>query len=394
MDLIRSGLRSHTLDSVLFPPDPIRDAPRIISNLETIIPPTQGRHVFGPMALIGWGVPTLLEAEIGLILEVPSPVRLILLGQISAALPTKQTPIVALHLDLLGILDFDQKLLSLDGSLYDSHLAGFPVSGDMAMRLAWGDQPNFALAIGGLNPNFQPPPNFPTLQRITVAIGDGDNPRITAQAYMAVTSNTVQWGAKVELYAEAAGFNVYGWAGYDVLISFSPFSFEADLDAGVALRHGTSTIAGIHLTGKLTGPTPWHASGEATLSLLFFDISVGFDVTFGDSQQIQAPNLDPWLDLQKALGDARNWSAILPPAAARVVSTQPAGASGPILIDPEGAASVKQNVAPLNRKITKFGQGAPQAHDEFDLGNAVLGTTTGFVPTPSAISSRPLNSKR
>jgi hypothetical protein len=378
VDLIRTGLRSHTLDNILFPPDPIRNAPQIISNLETIIPPTAGRHVFGPMALIGWGVPTLIEAEIGLLIELPSPVRLILLAQISAALPTKEAAIVSIHLDLLGVLDFGQKLFSLDGSLYDSQIAGYPLSGDMALRLNWGSQPNFALAIGGFNSHFQPPPNFPALRRITIALGDGDNPRLTAQAYMAITSNTVQFGVKAELYAEAAGFNIDGWIAFDVLIIFSPFSFQAALDAGVALRHGSSDIASIHLSGTLTGPSPWHVAGQASLSLLFFDISVGFDATFGDSQQISAPALDPWPQLQQALADARNWSAVLPPAAVRVVSTQSPGpgATG-TLVDPVGAVSVKQTVTPLNRKITKFGEGPPQTHDQFDLTNVVAGASNG-----------------
>ena len=39
--------------------------------------------------------------------------------------------------------------------------------GDMALRLSWGDNPSFALSVGGLNPHFQPPPGFPTLKRLT-----------------------------------------------------------------------------------------------------------------------------------------------------------------------------------------------------------------------------------
>ena len=31
------------------------------------------------------------------------------------------------------------------------------------------------------------------------------------------------------------------------------------------------------LDGHLSGPRPWHISGEASLSLLFFDITVHFD---------------------------------------------------------------------------------------------------------------------
>ena len=78
------------------------------------------------------------------------------------------------------------------------------------------------------------------------------------------------------------GFNVYGFLGYDVLFQFDPFRFIANLYGGIALREGTSVIAGITLTGQLTGPSPWDAQGEASLSFLFFDIAVSFHVTWGD----------------------------------------------------------------------------------------------------------------
>ncbi len=45
------------------------------------------------------------------------------------------------------------------------------------------------------------------------------------QTYFAVTSNTVQSGSRVELYAAACGFNIYGFLGYDLLVQFNPFHF-------------------------------------------------------------------------------------------------------------------------------------------------------------------------
>ena len=60
-----------------------------------------------------------------------------------------------------SIIDFGRKLLSLDASLRDSRVAAFTLYGDMAMRLAWGDEPQFALAVGGLNPHFKAPRGFP-----------------------------------------------------------------------------------------------------------------------------------------------------------------------------------------------------------------------------------------
>ena len=38
------------------------------------------------MAKIGWGTPTLLTADLGLLIEVPQPMRLLILG-VAKALP-------------------------------------------------------------------------------------------------------------------------------------------------------------------------------------------------------------------------------------------------------------------------------------------------------------------
>jgi len=44
-----------TIDSILFPEDPIANASRIIKDLKKAFPPTEGRYVFGPMLTITWG---------------------------------------------------------------------------------------------------------------------------------------------------------------------------------------------------------------------------------------------------------------------------------------------------------------------------------------------------
>jgi Family of unknown function (DUF6603) len=381
VDALQAGLRTGTADRILFPEDPIRDASRLVSDLRTVFPPAQGRFVFGPLALIGWGTPTLVEAEIGVVLELPEPIRLVLVGQISTALPTKKAAIVELHLDIAGAIEFAKLQMAIDSSLHDSRVAGFPVTGDMAMRMSWGANPNFALAVGGLNPHFQPPPGFPALRRVTIPLGRRDSPRLSLQGYLALTSNTVQVGALAEVYAEALGFNIYGWIGFDALFVLSPFSFEADLTGGVALRRGASVIAGVTLEATLTGPAPWHAVGKASLSLLFFDVTVPFDATFGEERRVELPSADPRPLLVAAIKDARNWSATLPRDLARVVVF--AGRRKEGLIEPAGGLTLRETVVPLNRTLTRFGASAPAGPDRYDLdddGVSVGGETVDFAP--------------
>jgi Family of unknown function (DUF6603) len=375
VDALQAGIRAGTATRFLFPEDPVRDAVQLISDLSTVFPPAQGRFIFGPMALIGWGSPTLIKATIGVILEVPEPIRLVILGQISTTLPSEDAPIVELHLDILGVIDFGQKRMSIDASLHDSHVAAFDFSGDMAMRLSWGPDPNFALAVGGFNPHFQPPAGFPSLKRVTIALGAGDNPRLSLKAYLAVTSNTRQIGALAEIYAEAGGFNVYGWLGFDALIIMSPLSFIVDIDGGIALRRGTSVLAGVTLHATLSGPSPWHAKGKACLSCFFFDICVPFDKTFGEDNQVELPPTNPQPLLVAAVADPRNWSGSLPFGVTQVVSIA-AGSTADSFLNPAGALTLRQTVLPLNRTLTKFGATAPAGPNRYDLNTVVLGTDT------------------
>ena len=373
VEALQTGIRSQRLDAILFPEEPIEDAAQLISDLRSYFPPAEDRYVFGPMALIGWGTPTLLEAKLGILLEVPDPVRLVLLGQISAHFPTKDAAVVELHIDVLGVIDFGEQRLAIDARLHDSRVALFTISGDMALRLAWGDAPVFVFSLGGFNPRFTPPPEFPALERLTIALGLDENPRISLQAYLALTSNSLQLGAKAELLARAGDFSLYGWITFDALVIFSPFYFIVDFSAGVALRWDGDTIAGIHVTATLEGPTPWHAWGEACLSILFFDICVDFDARFGEERRTELPPSDPWPALQAAISDPRNWSAALPAAAFRVVTVAPPEITPPVLVDPVGSLTLRETVVPLNRVLTKFGETTPAAPARYDVRGVTVG---------------------
>jgi capsular exopolysaccharide synthesis family protein len=65
--VLRAGLKNHTLDSVMFPRDPIRNAPQIISNINRVFPPSRGSHLFGPMLQIAWGTPPLITANLAVV---------------------------------------------------------------------------------------------------------------------------------------------------------------------------------------------------------------------------------------------------------------------------------------------------------------------------------------
>ncbi len=367
IDALQAGLRAHTLDDILFPPDPVANATKIISEIETFFPPQEGRYLFGPMLSIGWGTPTLLDLEVGVILEVPDPIRLAILGEIKASIPSPDFPLISLKIQVLGTIDFGLQKLAIDGTMYDSYLLAFQLGGDMALRLNWGASPDFLFSLGGFNPHFTPPPDVPALKRLSISLGAGDNPRLAANSYLAVTSNSLQFGANVDAYAAAGGFAVHGYIGFDALFIFSPFSFEFDFSAGFDISYDGATLAGITLNASLAGPTPWHLHGDASLTFLFFSVSASIDLTWGDSNQATLPPATVLPALTGALGDPRNWSVGLPAGAPAISLRAIAADPTVIVVQPTGVLEVREIVVPLDLPITKFVNATPTDGTEFGI---------------------------
>ena len=165
-EAMRAGLRNKTLGTLLFPRDPIRNAPEIIRNLITTFPAEDGAYLFGLLMKITWFQPTLVHLDIAIMVEVGKRMRVIVLGMISALLPTRENDLVRLHMDALGLLNLGQLSVAIDAVLVDSRLAKkFVLTGEMALRASMAPgRRNFVMAVGGFNPRFAPPRELPDAQ--------------------------------------------------------------------------------------------------------------------------------------------------------------------------------------------------------------------------------------
>ncbi len=376
IEALRAGVKDNSIKSVLFPEDVIANITRIISDLKQIFPPYEGHFIVGPMAKIGWGTPTLISLELGLIIELPDP-KIAILGVLKSALPDESLSILKLQVNFLGVIDFEAGEISFDASLFDSRLLIYTLTGDMALRIKWGGSPLFVLSVGGFHPDFKEiPTGLTNMRRLCISLYSGDNPRISVETYFAVTSSTVQFGAKAELYAAACGFNIYGYVGYDVLFRFSPFYFVAQICAGIALRRGTSELMGVHIRMQLSGPTPWNANGEATFSIFIFDFSISFNITWGDENTEGAPQLaDVYAAFKDAITDNRNWKAEIPEGnTLNVTLNKIEMTDGEIVVHPFGILSVSQKVVPLDLEINKFGNQKPKDQTKFNIPEIRSGT--------------------
>jgi hypothetical protein len=374
VDALRAAIKAGQL-SFLFPRNAITNAAQILGQLNTLFPTASGRFLFGPMAQLGWGTPTILVASVAVILELPAPVQIVLLADIEVKLPTPDAPLVHLNLDALGVLDLTQSDLSLDASLFDSKLITFAISGDMALRANWSSQREFLLAIGGFHPQFTPPPDFPALKRVTIDMPSGVVSKLRLAAYLAVTSNSVQFGATLDVFIGVSGCGLTGHLGFDALLQLDPFHFSADISGSVAITADGDDLASVALDATLTGPAPWNIAGSFKIHLLFFDVGVSFSQSWGLSAPAEQPaSVDVGALLGTALADPRNWNSQLPAGLASLVSVRQVQDATAIFAHPLALLEVHENVVPLDLAITRFGEAVPSGATTFSITAFDVGT--------------------
>lgn len=372
LQALRDGVRTNALDNILFPSDPIANATQIISDLETVFPQDQGRYVFGLMGKLGWGTPTLVSLELGLMLEVPNPVRLAILGVIKMVIPTEDAAILKLQVNFVGTIDFEAKYITFDASLFDSKLLIFTLEGDMALRIKWGDESNFLFTVGGFHPDYTPPPlNLPTMRRLSISLLSG-NPRLVISTYFAVTSNTLQFGAGVEFKFDVSVAKVEGYMYFDALFQFNPFYFKISLNAGLAVYIFGAEVMSIQLQGILEGPTPWHITGNVKIKILFvINVNVSVETTWGETKNTALPDIIVLPLIKEAITNKANWLT-----AAETNSTGGdnlvtiktiTNTADDIIAHPNQSLAFSQKVLPLDVEMARFGTQKPSDYNHFHL---------------------------
>lgn len=376
VDVLQAGVKDGSLNSILFPEDIVANASRIVSDIQKVFPVYEGQFVFGPMAEIGWGSPTLITIQLGLIIEVPDPVRIAILGVLKTLLPDKDFKLLSLQVNFLGVIDFEKGSISFDASLYDSKLLTFTLTGDMALRLNWGNDPVFLLSVGGFHPSYDPPANLGlgSMERMGINLFPGNNPKLRIETYFAVTSNTVQFGANGQLYASMSGFEVEGYIGFDVLFQFSPFYFIAQTAAMLSVSFEGEEILSINLSLSLDGPTPWHAKGKASFKVLVVKVSVSIDETFGDEKNTTLGPVEVLPLLTSAFALQGNWKAEMPSESNLQVTLKTIEQSDDAIIaHPCGTLTVSQKIVPLGLTIAKYGNQPVEGDTKFTINKVSIG---------------------
>ncbi len=397
IEALQTGLRTGVLDSVLFPNDPVANAPSLLAQLRVVFPIVPRALTVGPALKLGWSTPALVTLSLGVILQfddvlgsgpgTPSFSRIVLIGQLKVQIPPVDElgidapALVHLQIDIVGAYDAEEQALSIDAVLRDSHVAMLPITGSLVVRARFGDDPTFILAVGGFHPRFTDlPPGIPPQDRVGIQL-DYDIVTVRIVGYVAITSNSFQTGAEASIVAAGGGFRVEAYLGFDALFIFEPtFHFEIDFRVGASVKYKSINLASLTVRGMVSGPGRWEIEGHATISVLFFDVDIDFEVAWGSAPAPALPSVAVGDKIAAALSAPEAWHSELP-TGDPLVSLRTIVADAEVLAHPLGSVVGVQKVAPLGIDIDRVGRSVPSDGQRFDIASVSIGGVG--VPSPT-----------
>ena len=373
LDALTLGMKTGALDDILFPENPVADAPRIISRYKQLFPIEQDSLLVGVMAEFSFSKPAIVYARLGFIFEIRNALggqapaqltRVILLGQVLVQLPPKVLgvpAIVKLLVDVVGFYDAPDKFLLIRARLRDSFVgiegfAKLDLTGEMVLAMRFGDEPSFVLSAGGFHPAFK---DFPRgvpdkLDRLAVSFGIGPL-KMRTETYFAITSNSVQGGWKVQVSADIEVASISGHLSFDALLFLRPrFRFVAELQFQVKLEAFGEDLASVRVVMTLEGPGEWRAKGHFSFSILWWDYEIGFNEHWGSAPPAVAGPESAAAALLAELEDPDRLQPGLPLGGSALVTlarTPP----GLVLAHPLGVVTVAQKAVPMDVEIDRMG---------------------------------------
>ena len=357
------GMRDNTLDNILFPDDPVKNAAVIVRQANAVFPAAQDSHTFGIMFLLAWGSKNLVQLQLGLVLKYQDPTIIALLGVLKIGVEKtvlgKKVEVFRLQVNFKA--DYEEgKYFAFDANLYKSKFIGFQLLGDLCVRWKGDPDPYFLLSAGGFHPDFQPPAlNLPKdIQKLKFVLADSEAVKINGYAYLAVTSNTLQFGGGFEAYINVWKLSIEGKLNFDAIFyrSGNP-SFKANASGEVRVKIWGFTIGGIRAKGELSGTTPWHFDGSVSFEIGWWDYTKSVDKTWGDEGEDRVESVVLLSLLAEELETPDAWQPVrrrfLQGVSIRPV--QAASQAERVLAHPDESLEVRQAVLPLGIRLDHFG---------------------------------------
>ena len=306
-DAVSGGVRSGVFGSVFFVDNVMNHLTEMKTAVKQFFPEKKKQFFLGVLCKICFE--PVVTCEFGLLIQAPNPMSIGIVGALKVRVG--DTNLIKINVYFFGDIDFD-KGLRFDASIVDSEIVGLKLEGDMAFRLFWGGPyKGFGLSIGGFHPAYKPEEGLkfaPNMRRLSLSL-NYDIVKIKLETYLAVTSNSFQIGAHLDLQVGWKKFGLIGYAGFDALFVFKPFRFSFSLEVGVAVMVGSAKLFSVDLALSVEGPAKWRVKGKAYFTVLFIPVKCKFSLAWGDSpKEERKATIAVWKDvlLPELLRD-NNW---------------------------------------------------------------------------------------
>lgn len=306
-DAVSGGVRSGVFGSVFFVDNVMNHLTEMKTAVKQFFPEKKKQFFLGVLCKICFE--PVVTCEFGLLIQAPDPTSIGIVGALKVRVG--DTNLIKINVYFFGEIDFD-KGLRFDASIVDSEIVGLKLEGDMAFRLFWGGPyKGFGLSIGGFHPAYKPEEGLkfaPNMRRLSLSL-NYDIVKIKLETYLAVTSNSFQIGAHLDLQVGWKKFGLIGYAGFDALFVFKPFRFSFALEAGVAVMVGSAKLFSVDLALSVEGPAKWRVKGKAYFTVLFIPVKCKFSLAWGKSpKEEKRATIAVWKDvlLPELLRD-NNW---------------------------------------------------------------------------------------
>lgn len=382
-DRMQVGVRKGEIASVFFVENIEDNLDVMLTQMGSYFPIKRNQFFFGVLARISYT--EILHIDFGLLVQAPQPLQILIVGAIFVALPTKEKALVKINVYFAGGIDFDEGMW-FDASIVDSEIVKIQIYGDMAFRLNWGKNKGFLFSAGGFHPAYKPDAalNIGNMKRLGMKL-DYKIIKLTFESYFAITSNTVQLGAQVDLKIGWDNVGIFGYFGFDCLFQFRPFRFLFDVRMGVEARWRRWKLFSIALEFALAGPAKWNAKGTAKFKILFFSVKVNFNHSWGKSHEDNEISYIATYDLiSSEYHKVENWKIIsssIHDQQVRLVeqNVQEEGTEKQkeIIMQPFDGIMFEQPVVPLGESMQRFGEGVrPNDYSSIKITKVEIGNAT------------------
>lgn len=363
-DAVSGGVRSGVFGSVFFVDNVMNHLTEMKTAVKQFFPEKKKQFFLGVLCKICFE--PVVTCEFGLLIQAPSPTSIGIVGALKVRVG--DTNLIKINVYFFGDIDFD-KGLRFDASIVDSEIVGLKLEGDMAFRLFWGGPyKGFGLSIGGFHPAYKPEEGLkfaPNMRRLSLSLNH-DIVKIKLETYLAVTSNSFQIGAHLNLQVGWKKFGLIGYAGFDALFVFKPFRFSFSLEVGVAVMVSGAKLFSVDLSLSVEGPTKWRVKGKAYFTVLFIPVKCDFSLAWGNSpKEERRATIAVWNDvlLPELLRD-NNW---ITSSAEQNNDGKEKDENALLTLQPNDTFSFNQSAVPFDYPMDLCNDALPEDNTSFRL---------------------------